>query len=61
VINCNYGTNVKVERSTYDIAPRLWVFVRNSETGPVKGVLNLDYSQATKLANELNRFIRGEI
>lgn len=58
-MNGNYGTNVKVERSTYDTSPRIWMFIRNSEHGPVKGVLNLDRSQAKELIEELEGFVNS--
>lgn len=50
-----YGTNVKVEKSTYDTG--FWVFVRNSKHGPVKGVLHLDPEQARDLIRGLEQFI----
>ena len=46
----NYGTNVEIKRSSYDNNEKLWVFIRNSPTGPVKGVLNLNRDQAVDLA-----------
>lgn len=57
MINGNFGTSVKVEKSTFN-PNAVWLFVRNSETGVVKGVLNLDKSQAHELAQALETHFR---
>lgn len=56
-MNAGYGTSVKVERSTFDTTPAVWVFVRNSPNGPVKGALNLNRNQAIDLMVQLKKFV----
>lgn len=57
--NANFGTNYTLEKSTYNDAA--WLFIRNSPTGAVKGVLNLSVEDAIGLRHVLNTFINDQI
>lgn len=54
----NFGTNVKVEPSTFNEGA-VWLFIRNSPNGPVKGALNLNEEQAKQVVGSLIEHFGG--
>jgi hypothetical protein len=54
-----FGARWKIERSSFVSYPAVWVFVRNSPTGPVKGALHLDIQNAIELRDRLSDFIEN--
>lgn len=59
MINGNFGTNVKIEPSTFNTGS-VWLFVRNSPDGPVKGTPNLNKEQAQEIVSALTNHF-GEL
>lgn len=57
-IDGNFGTNVKVEASTFNPGA-VWLFIRNSPNGPVKGSLNLNEEQAREVVAALTEHFGG--
>jgi hypothetical protein len=59
VIEGGFNTRVKVEYSTAVTYPAVWLFVRNSQDGPVKSAVHLNVSQARQMRDALDYFIEG--